>query len=142
MEAFWKIQHGRRAATALTADPMIAKRAALQEGGVALVVKVRSSSSRDVSAYSPSPDLAERLMPARRCFRVASIYALEDMILRRGTSGSGHSGELLEAFEVPNVGSLGSAGALVWEDACTKRAACIVLDEEEQPQAMPLSSKV
>ena len=46
MEAFWKIQHGRRAATALTADPMIAKRAALQEGGVALVFKVRSSSSR------------------------------------------------------------------------------------------------
>eukprot|EP00930_Biecheleria_cincta_P027556 TRINITY_DN19334_c0_g1_i1.p1 TRINITY_DN19334_c0_g1~~TRINITY_DN19334_c0_g1_i1.p1 ORF type:complete len:4939 (-),score=993.22 TRINITY_DN19334_c0_g1_i1:298-13221(-) len=131
-----------RSVTALTGDPMIAKGAALKGGGVAVVFKVRSSSSRDVSVYSPSPDLAERLMPARRCFRVAGIYSLEDMILRRGTSGSGHSSELLEAFDVPNVGSLGSAGALAWEDACTKRAACIILDEEEQPQAMPLSSKV
>lgn len=131
-----------RGCTSVTSDPMLAKEAALEGGSVALVFKVRSSSSRDVAAYSPSPDLRERLLPPRRCFRVQGIFALEDMILRRGTSSSGNSGELLEAFEVPNVGSLGSFGALAWEEACTRKAACVVLDEDEQPQVTSLAAKV
>eukprot|EP00931_Biecheleriopsis_adriatica_P032930 TRINITY_DN19156_c0_g1_i1.p1 TRINITY_DN19156_c0_g1~~TRINITY_DN19156_c0_g1_i1.p1 ORF type:complete len:5580 (-),score=1373.58 TRINITY_DN19156_c0_g1_i1:6-15065(-) len=131
-----------RGCTALTSDAMLAKEAALSGGSVSIVFKVRSSSSRDVTAYSASPDLGERLMPPRRCFRIAGIFALEDMILRRGASSSGGASELLEAFEVPNVGSLGSHGALGWEEACTKKAACILLDEEDQPQAASLASKV
>lgn len=128
-----------RGCVSVTADPMLAKEAALEKS-VSLVFKVRSSCSRDVAAYSPSPDLRERLLPPRRCFRVVGIFALEDMILQRGTSSSGHAAELLEAFEVPNVGS--SFGALAWEEACTRKAACVVLDEEEQPQATALAAKI
>eukprot|EP00434_Breviolum_minutum_P000363 symbB.v1.2.000306.t1/scaffold6.1/size569917/9 len=130
-----------RGCTSVTSDPMLAKEAAL-ENNVSLVFKVRSSCSRDVAAYSPSPDLKERLLPPRRCFRVVGIFAMEDMILQRGTSSSGHAAELLEAFEVPNVGSLGSFGALAWEEACTRKAACVVLDEEDQPQATALAAKI
>eukprot|EP00913_Durusdinium_trenchii_P024239 g22758.t1 len=49
-----------RGCASVTSDPMLAKEAALEKG-VSLVFKVRSSCSRDVAAYSPSPDLQERL---------------------------------------------------------------------------------
>jgi len=131
-----------RGCPSVTSDPMLAKEAALAGEGVALVFKVRSSSARDVSEYSPSPDLKERLLPPRRCFRVAGLFALEDIILRRGMAASGGMGELLEAFEIPSVGSLGSAGALTWEDACTRRAVCVILDEEDVPQVASGASRV
>ena len=34
------------------------------------------------------------------------------------------------------MGSLGAFGALPWEEACAMKAACILLDEEDQPQAL------
>lgn len=122
----------RGCATA-TADPMLAKEAALRGPGAALVLKIRSSTSRDVSAFSPAPDLKERLFLPRRRFRVAGIFALEDLQLRRGLAMAGGLHGLLEAFEPPDLSSLSGGAALTWEAACSRRSACVVLDEEETP---------
>lgn len=56
---------------------------------------------------------------------------MDDALLRRGLSGSGGVEELLTAFELPDIGSLGTGSALSWEDACRCRAACVVLNEED-----------
>lgn len=120
-----------RGCGSVTSDPMLAKEAAIKGKGVALVLKIRSTSSRDVSSFSPTPDLGERLFPPRRCFRVAGLFALGDMTLRRGLATGGGVPLLLEAFETPDLGSGGSGAPLAWEDACGRREVCVVLDEEQ-----------
>ncbi|CAK0867316.1 unnamed protein product [Prorocentrum cordatum] len=120
-----------RGCASVTADPMLAKEVATGGPGAALVLKIRSVTSRDVSAFSAAPDLGERLFLPRRRFRVAGIYALEDMFLRRGLAMSGSRHVLLEAFETPDLSALTGSSALSWEAACGRRAACVVLDEEE-----------
>jgi len=129
-----------RGCATVTADPMLAKEASMRGRGVALVIKVRSTSSRNVSAFSPAPDLRERLFLPRRCFRVAGIYALDGMQLRRGLGLAGGAPALLEAFDAPDLGALSAGAALSWEDACSRRAACVVIDEEEQSVALGLPS--
>jgi len=121
-----------RGCTSVTSDPMLAKKLAQGEKGVALVLKIRSNTSRDVSAFAPASDLGERLFPPRRFFRVSGIFALTDMELRSGLAMSGHVHSLLEAFGTPDLSRIGGGSALSWEDACGRRAACVVLDEEEQ----------
>lgn len=121
-----------RGCASVTTDPCLAKEAATNSRqGVALVFRVRTSSARDVAEFSPSPDLRERLLPPRRFFRIASIHPLEDMVLRRGLAGAGPEAEILETFEAPDLGQTGPQAPLTWEDACSRRAACIVVDEEE-----------
>jgi len=132
-----------RGCASATTDPMLAKQRAMAGAGVALVLKIRSNSSRDVSAFVASPDLGERLFLPRRRFRVAAIHALEDSQLRRGLASTGSRGgahALLDAFEAPGLTALGSgaASSLPWEDACNRRAVCVVLDEEDAPSSAAL----
>jgi len=120
-----------RSVASTTSDPMIAKVAAKTGSGGAIVLKLRGSTAKDVSNFSLAPDLGERLFPPRRFFRVAGIYALDDMILRRGLT-SNSSGDVLEIFEAPDIGAMGTTAPLSWEDACSRRACCVLLDEEDQ----------
>lgn len=116
----------------VTSDPMLAKDAATKGKGVALILKIRSNTSRDVGDFAFAPDLKERLFPPRRYLRVAGIYPMEDMFLRKGLAMAGGMHALLEAFEAPDiVTSTGAGSALTWEQACSRRACCVVLDEEE-----------
>jgi len=120
-----------RGCASVTTDPMLAKERAMAGQGCALVLKIRSNSSRDVSAFSPAPDLGERLFLPRRRFRVAGVYPLEDQILRRGLAMAGGMHVVLESFEAPELNAVSGGSALSWEAACSRRAACVVLDEEE-----------
>lgn len=99
--------------------------------GVQVVLKVRGRSARDVSDFSPAPDLKECIFPPRRLLRVAGVYALEDTLLRRGLAAQDGVSELLSSFEPPDLGSLGASGALSWEEACAKRSVMVLLEEEE-----------
>jgi len=59
--------------------------------------------------------------------------------LRRGLSIAGGAPALLEAFDVPDVGAYGVNAPLSWEEACRRRAACVILDEEEQTAGLGLA---
>eukprot|EP00927_Polykrikos_kofoidii_P071610 TRINITY_DN6786_c1_g1_i1.p1 TRINITY_DN6786_c1_g1~~TRINITY_DN6786_c1_g1_i1.p1 ORF type:complete len:1717 (-),score=357.88 TRINITY_DN6786_c1_g1_i1:78-5066(-) len=115
----------------VTSDPMIAKEIAMKGSGVAVVFKIRSVTSRCVASFSTAPDLNERLFLPRIRFRVAGIYPLEDMLLRKGLAASSGLHSCLEAFQTPEIGGANSyGGPLSWEDACNRRSVCVVLDEE------------